>query len=96
MRAPDPHPIPRFKHCMDPGSPVFALDPPWIPSGSPTDPHWSHCSHGARICRNSGLLLTSDDDAAYHMIARLLMHTVSDVTKELFGASSRPNFALVH
>ena len=23
---------------MDPGSPVFALDPPWIPSGSPLDP----------------------------------------------------------
>ena len=37
MRAPDPHQIPRLKHCMDPGSPVFALDPRWISSGFPVD-----------------------------------------------------------
>ena len=73
------------------------MDPQRIPIGLTV-----HMVH-ARICRNSDLLLTSDDDAAYHMIddayhmiVRLLMHTANDVTKELIGASGRPYFALVH
>ena len=40
---------------MDPGSPVFAIDPPWIPSGSPLDPQWITQVSGHTICLYSPL-----------------------------------------